>query len=130
MVRLTKIVVRVMSQAAIDREILSVPGPNHPRKILYLTPKQFAQVFTEKRLELLEVIREHPDWGPSQLARHLNRQQEAISRDVGFFRLYGIAQSRETLETSEKPTRAPLARHAKPTQPFPLTLTWNAPTHA
>ncbi len=68
----------------------SIDQPPRGYHLLYLTPKQVPSMFTEQRLRLLKAIHEHPEMGITQLAMLLGRKQEAISRDVGLFRMLGL----------------------------------------
>ena len=72
------------------------------KKILFLKPSQLHALFSEKRLELLEAISEHPDSGVVELARLLKRKQEAISRDLAILKAIGVIppEGRKAVQTS------------------------------
>lgn len=63
-------------------------GP--PKRIIGMTPKLFAKVFTARRLELLHVLCNRPGLTVNGLARLTKRKQEAISRDLSLLRSYNL----------------------------------------
>lgn len=67
------------------------PAPDSDKAVIFVRDaKMVSKILSEKRLELMRAIKEHSDYNVSQLARLLDRKQEAVSRDLSLLRRYGI----------------------------------------
>ncbi|MFH0835732.1 MAG: hypothetical protein V1834_01055 [Candidatus Micrarchaeota archaeon] len=84
------------------KAVLNQVGKPADGKVLFLKPKQFSELFTERRLELIRAIRRHPEAGVVELARVLGRHQEAVSRDLAVLRGPGLVTEGTPLKTSKK----------------------------
>jgi len=58
--------------------------------------KTISRMLSEKRLELMRAIKEHPDYNVTMLANLLKRKQEAISRDLGILKRFGLVELEKT----------------------------------
>lgn len=58
--------------------------------------KTISKILSEKRLELLRAIKDHPHYNVSMLADLLKRKQEAVSRDLGVLKRFGLVELEKT----------------------------------
>ncbi len=62
--------------------------------VLSLSDEERAWLITPKRLELLQVLRDHPGPTVSELARRLGRRLDTVSRDLRALARHGIVELR------------------------------------
>lgn len=73
------------------------PKSNTGESILFVRDaRTISKILSEKRLELMRAIKQHPEHNVSQLAKLLGRKQEAISRDLAILKAHGIAEVKRT----------------------------------
>ncbi len=104
--------VRVLTATEINSTFGDFAHTQSDKPVVFLTPKQFASVFSEKRMELVNAIQRHPHYTVNQLAALLKRKQEAISRDLGVLRSIELV-----INTPAKPKGALNARTSRLTHP-------------
>jgi len=80
---------------AIDKTIRHPPASDK-RIIFVRDAKTISKMLSEKRLELMRAIKEHPNYNVTMLAKLLNRKQEAVSRDLGILRRFGLIDLEKT----------------------------------
>lgn len=71
--------------------------PASDRTILFVRDaKTISKILSEKRLELMRAIKEHPSYNVTMLANLLKRKQEAVSRDLGVLKRFGLVELEKT----------------------------------
>lgn len=80
---------------AIGKTIRQPPASD--RTILFVRDaKTISNILSEKRLELMRAIKEHPNYNVTMLANLLRRKQEAVSRDLGVLKRFGLVKLGKT----------------------------------
>ena len=92
-----KIEIKILSEMEIKKEIKRMSdrvmsGLVFNKNTVVMTPEVFAQIFSQKRLELLEFLRKTGAISVSELARSLNRRFEVVYRDLKKFESYGFVR--------------------------------------
>jgi len=83
---------------------------------LPLTDDEWKNIFTEKRIELIREIGKNPE-SITQLAKALNRHQEAISRDIKFLEFMGVIK----IESKGK-QKIPVINKKLIVMPLPISI--------
>ncbi len=60
--------------------------------VLTVTPKTALQIFTPARMKLAAQIQKRDFASVGELADHVNRPVEAVSRDLGILAFYGLVE--------------------------------------
>lgn len=71
--------------------------PASDRTIIFVrNAKTISKILSEKRLELMRAIKEHPNYNVTMLANLLKRKQEAVSRDLSVLKRFGLVELEKT----------------------------------
>ena len=78
------------------REDIKHPPTADKTVVFVKDAKTISRILSEKRLELMRAIKEHPDYNVTMLANLLKRKQEAVSRDLGILKGFGLVELEKT----------------------------------
>jgi len=78
------------------REDIKRPPAADKAIVFVKDAKTISRMLSEKRLELMRAIKKHPDYNVTMLANLLKRKQEAISRDLGILKRFGLIELEKT----------------------------------